>query len=165
MSDSILIAVAMGSYMAVIIGIGLYYAKRSNSSTEEYFLGGRSLGPYVTALSAGASDMSGWLLMCLPGLAYWSGIGSPFWTAVGLAIGTYLNWLIVAKRLRVYSTVVDDAITLPDYFSNRSVKGTNTCFFGITADNFTNSGIGKSYHFRIHTEVFNLLRNKVLFRN
>lgn len=119
MSDSILIAVAMGSYMAVIIGIGLYYAKRSNSSTEEYFLGGRSLGPYVTALSAGASDMSGWLLMGLPGLAYWSGIGSPFWTAVGLAIGTYLNWLIVAKRLRVYSTVVDDAITLPDYFSNR----------------------------------------------
>ncbi|MBG9987638.1 sodium/proline symporter [Aerococcaceae bacterium DSM 111176] len=119
MSDSILIALAMGSYMVVIIGIGLYYAKRSNSSTEEYLLGGRSLGPYVTALSAGASDMSGWLLMGLPGLAYWSGIGSPFWTAVGLAIGTYLNWLIVAKRLRVYSTVADDAITLPDYFSNR----------------------------------------------
>lgn len=119
MQDKVLIGLAMLLYMALIIGIGLYYAKRSNSSSEEYFLGGRSLGPYVTALSAGASDMSGWLLMGLPGLAYWIGIGDAFWTAVGLALGTYLNWLIVAKRLRVYSHVASDAVTLPDFLANR----------------------------------------------
>lgn len=118
-SDQLLIGFAMVLYMSVIIGIGLYYAKRSNSSSDEYFLGGRSLGPYVTALSAGASDMSGWLLMGLPGLAYWIGLGDAFWTALGLALGTYLNWLIIAKPLRVYSQVAHNAVTIPDFFSNR----------------------------------------------
>lgn len=115
--------IAMLLYMGIVIGIGLYYARRANSSSDEYFLGGRSLGPYVTAMSAEASDMSGWLLMGLPGVAYWTGLGEAFWTAIGLALGTYLNWLIVAKPLRIYSHVAGDAITLPDYFSNRFKEG------------------------------------------
>ena len=83
--------------MAVIIGIGIYFAKRANKNPENYFIGGRSLGPWVSALSAEASDMSGWLLMGLPGVAYWIGVSEAAWTAIGLALGTYLNWLIVAK--------------------------------------------------------------------
>ena len=117
--DSFLVTLAMICYMAVIIGIGFYYAKKSHESTDHYFLGGRSLGPYVTAMSAEASDMSGWLLMGLPGVAYFTGIADPFWTALGLGVGTYVNWLIVAKRLRVYSHVAGDSITIPDFFSNR----------------------------------------------
>lgn len=105
--------------MAMVIGIGVYFFKRSNSSSKEYFLGGRSIGPYVTAMSAEASDMSGWLLMGLPGVAYWTGLSSAFWTALGLAVGTYINWKIVAKPLRVYSHVANDSITIPDFFSNR----------------------------------------------
>lgn len=109
----------MGLYMLVVIGIGLYYAKRANQSSEHYFLGGRSLGPWVTAMSAEASDMSGWLLMGLPGVAYWCGLADAFWTALGLAIGTYLNWLLVAKRLRRYSEISGNAITIPEFFNNR----------------------------------------------
>lgn len=111
--------IAMSLYMAMVIGIGVYFFKRSNSSSKEYFLGGRSIGPYVTAMSAEASDMSGWLLMGLPGVAYWTGLSSAFWTAFGLAVGTYINWKIVAKPLRVYSHVANDSITIPDFFSNR----------------------------------------------
>ena len=110
--------ISMVLYMAVVIAIGVYFSKRANKNSNEYFLGGRSLGPWVTAMSAEAYDMSGWLLMGLPGVAYWLGISDAFWTAVGLAAGTYLNWLIVAKRLRSYSIKVD-AITVPDYFSKR----------------------------------------------
>lgn len=118
-SDRILILVAMLVYIAVVIGIGLFYMRRSNQSSDDFFLGGRSLGPWVAAFSAEASDMSGWLLMGLPGVAYWCGLADAFWTAIGLAIGTYLNWLIVAKRLRNYSVVANNSITLPDFFSNR----------------------------------------------
>ncbi len=113
------ILVAMILYMAIVIVIGLVFAKRANQSSEDYFLGGRTLGPWVTAMSAEASDMSGWLLMGLPGVAYWCGIADAFWTAIGLALGTYLNWLIVSKRLRRYSIRANNSITLPDYFSNR----------------------------------------------
>ncbi len=119
MGDKIQILIAMISYMAVVIIIGLVYAKRANSNSENYFLGGRSLGPWVTAMSAEASDMSGWLLMGLPGVAYWCGLADASWTAIGLAIGTYLNWLIVSKRLRRYSIRAGNAITLPEFFSNR----------------------------------------------
>lgn len=105
-------------YMAAVIGIGVYFARRANKNSEAYFLGERSLGPWVAAFSAEASDMSGWLLMGLPGLAYWSGLAGAGWTAIGLAVGTYLNWLIVSKRLRRYSEAVG-AITIPDFFSNR----------------------------------------------
>lgn len=113
------IFIAMSAYMLVVIGIGLYYAKRANESSENYFLGGRTLGPWIAAMSAEASDMSGWLLMGLPGVAYWCGLADAAWTAIGLAIGTYLNWLLVSKRLRRYSAVAGNSITIPDYFSNR----------------------------------------------
>ncbi len=111
--------VSMIVYMGIVIGIGVYYAKRANKSSEEYYLGGRSLGPWITAMSAEASDMSGWLLMGLPGVAYWCGLADVAWTAIGLAVGTYFNWLIVSKRLRRYSVRVNNSITLPDFFSNR----------------------------------------------
>ncbi len=117
--ETIQILIAMIVYMAAVIGIGLYYAKRANQNSENYFLGGRSLGPWVTAMSAEASDMSGWLLMGLPGVAYWCGLADATWTAIGLAIGTYLNWLIVSKRLRRYSIRANNSITLPEFFSNR----------------------------------------------
>lgn len=110
--------ISMTVYMAAVILVGSLYAKRANKSSDNYFLGGRSLGPWVSAMSAEASDMSGWLLMGLPGLAYWSGLASAGWTAIGLALGTYLNWLIVSRRLRVYSEKLH-AITLPEFFSRR----------------------------------------------
>ena len=118
-SSTLQIFLAMAGYMLIVIGIGIFYAKRSNKSSEDYFIGGRTLGPWVAAMSAEASDMSGWLLMGLPGVAYWCGIADAAWTAIGLAIGTYVNWLIVAKRLRKYSTVAGNAITIPEFFSNR----------------------------------------------
>ena len=119
MGDTTQILIAMLSYMTVVIIIGVVFAKRANANSEEYFLGGRSLGPWVTAMSAEASDMSGWLLMGLPGVAYWCGIADAAWTAIGLAVGTYINWLVVSKRLRRYSEAAGGAITLPEYFSNR----------------------------------------------
>ena len=109
---------AMILYMLAVIAIGIVFARRANKDAESYFLGGRSLGPWVTAFSAEASDMSGYLLMGLPGLAYWTGLADAGWTCIGLAIGTYLNFLIVSKRLRRYSIAVN-AFTLPDFFSNR----------------------------------------------
>lgn len=116
---SLKILFAMIAYMLIVIGIGLFFAKRAQANSENYFLGGRSLGPWIAAMSAEASDMSGWLLMGLPGVAYWSGVSDAAWTAIGLAVGTYLNWLIVAKRLRRYSSVAGNSITIPDFFSNR----------------------------------------------
>ncbi|SEI71072.1 sodium/proline symporter [Allopseudospirillum japonicum] len=104
-------------YLVVMLGIGFYaYQKTANSS--DYFLGGRSLGPWPAALSAGASDMSGWLLLGLPGYAFASGMES-LWLAVGLLVGTWANWLVMAKRLRTYSIVAQDALTLPEFFANR----------------------------------------------
>ena len=117
--DTLKILMAMIGYMLVVIGIGLYFAKRAQANSENYFLGGRSLGPWVAAMSAEASDMSGWLLMGLPGVASWCGLADAAWTAIGLALGTYVNWLIVAKRLRRYSAVAGDSITVPDFLSNR----------------------------------------------
>lgn len=117
--DDIQILIAMIAYFLVVIAVGIVYAKRSNSSTSEYFLGGRKVGPWLTALSAEASDMSGWLLMGLPGVAYFTGVADAAWTGLGLAIGTYLNWKLVAKRLRKYSVAAGNAITLPEFFSNR----------------------------------------------
>ena len=117
--NQIQILIAMIIYMAMVVAIGILFAKRANKSSENYFLGGRSLGPWVTAMSAEASDMSGWLLMGLPGVAYWCGLADAFWTAFGLAVGTYLNWLIVSKRLRRYSVRANNSITLPEFFSNR----------------------------------------------
>ena len=112
------ILIAMVLYMAIVVWIGAFYSRKTKTS-EDYFLGGRGLGPWVTAMSAEASDMSSWLLMGLPGLAYATGFSQAGWTAIGLILGTYLNWKIVAKRLRHYTEVADNAITVPDFFSNR----------------------------------------------
>lgn len=118
-NQTIQILIAMIIYMAIVVAIGIIFAKKANTNSENYFLGGRSLGPWVTAMSAEASDMSGWLLMGLPGVAYWCGLADAAWTAIGLAVGTYLNWLIVSKRLRRYSVRANNSITLPEFFSNR----------------------------------------------
>ena len=106
-------------YLAAMVYVGFYFSKKGGGdSADEFYLGGRKLGALVTAMSAEASDMSSWLLMGLPGVAYLTGIADAGWTAIGLAVGTYLNWLIVAKRLRRYS-VACGAITIPDFFSRR----------------------------------------------
>ncbi len=119
MSNSLSTLLSMIFYMCVMIIIGIYFAKFANKDSENFFIGGRKLGPWVAAMSAEASDMSGWLLMGLPGVAYWCGLSDAAWTAIGLAIGTYLNWLLVSKRLRRYSVAAGNAITIPEFFSNR----------------------------------------------
>ncbi|EAH8870582.1 sodium/proline symporter PutP [Campylobacter coli] len=111
------IAIMFVAYAALILYIGFYFY-RQNKNTEDYFLGGRSLGPVVSALSAGASDMSGWLLMGLPGALYASGLIESY-IAIGLSIGALLNWSFVAKRLRIYTSVIANSITIPDYFETR----------------------------------------------
>ncbi|MGN1411889.1 MAG: sodium/proline symporter PutP [Oscillospiraceae bacterium] len=116
-------------YLIMMLFIGYVYSKKTNNSSE-FYLGGRKLGPLVTAMSAEASDMSSWLLMGLPGVAYLSGIADASWTAIGLAIGTYLNWLFVAKRLRLYSASTN-SITIPDFFSNRF--GNSKVILGVSA--------------------------------
>ena len=110
--------VSLGIYFVGMLLIGFYAYKKSTGNLSEYMLGGRGLGPAVTALSAGASDMSGWMLMGLPGAMYVDGLSSA-WIAIGLAIGAYLNYLILAPRLRTYTVVANDSITIPDYFENR----------------------------------------------
>ncbi len=106
-------------YLVAMVLVGVYFSRKGGSaSSHEFYLGGRKLGPVVTAMSAEASDMSSYLLMGLPGLAYIAGVAEVGWTVIGLAVGTYLNWLIVAKRLRNYSAHMG-AITIPDFFSRR----------------------------------------------
>ena len=115
--SQIAMLVAMAVYLFGMIGIGIKLSEK-NETVGDFYLGGRTLGPFVTAMSAEASDMSSYLLMGLPGLAYLSGMADVGWTAIGLSIGTYLNWLIVAKRLRRYSERTG-SITLPEFFSDR----------------------------------------------
>ena len=105
-------------YLCLVIFTGVMIGKRSKKSAEGFYLGGRGMGPLVTAMSAEASDMSSYLLMGIPGLAYLSGVADASWTAIGLAIGTYLNFLLVARRLRRYSVELD-AITIPSFISKR----------------------------------------------
>ena len=111
------IVIAIVVYLAALLIMGASFAKE-NHTVGDYYLGGRKLGPFVTAMSAEASDMSSWLLMGLPGVAFATGICDAFWTAFGLGIGTYLNWLLVAKRLRKYSEK-NDSVTIPDFFEHR----------------------------------------------
>ena len=110
--------ISLGLYFFVMLAIGLYGYKTSTDDVSGYMLGGRKLGPGVTALSAGASDMSGWMLMGVPGAMYLSGVSSS-WIAIGLLIGAYINYIIVAPRLRIYTEIANDSITLPDFFENR----------------------------------------------
>ena len=112
------IAVSIIVYLLGMVAIGIYFGNKNESSAESFYLGGRGLGPWVAAMSAEASDMSSYLLMGLPGLAYISGLADVTWTAIGLGVGTYLNWLLVAKRLRRYSIRLN-AITIPEFFSKR----------------------------------------------
>ena len=116
-TPQVLILVAIVAYLLFMLWIGWICAKK-NESVDDFYLGGRKLGPFVTAMSAEASDMSSWLLMGLPGVAYLTGLAEASWTAIGLAVGTYLNWLIVARRIRRYSHRLD-AITVPQFFSKR----------------------------------------------
>lgn len=116
--SQICIMIAITIYLIAMVAIGIY-CSRKNNDVGDFYLGGRKLGPFVTAMSAEASDMSSWLLMGLPGVAYLSGLADATWTAIGLAVGTYINWLVVAKRIRVYSHVAGNSITLPEFFSKR----------------------------------------------
>lgn len=117
MSDEMLQLITISIYMIGMLVIG-WYAYNKTKNLTDYMLGGRSLGPAVTALSAGAADMSGWLLMGLPGGIYVTGLASA-WIAIGLTIGAYLNWLLVAPRLRSYTQVANDSITIPSFLENR----------------------------------------------
>ena len=116
-SAVILMCVSIAVYIIGMLLVGFHYSKKNNDA-DDFYLGGRKLGPYVTAMSAEASDMSSWLLMGLPGVALLAGLAEASWTAIGLAIGTYVNWLIVAKRIRLYSQKIG-AFTIPDFFSRR----------------------------------------------
>ena len=109
--------IALAIYFLAMLGIGLY-AFRKTSDGDEYILGGRQLHPFTAALSAGASDMSGWLLMGLPGALYLSGLVES-WIAVGLTVGAALNWWLVAPRLRQYTQIAGDSLTVPSFFGNR----------------------------------------------
>lgn len=111
------IIAAIVVYLLLMLTVGFVFSKGNENSTD-FYLGGRKMGPLVTAMSAEASDMSSWLLMGLPGLAYLTGVCDPAWTAIGLGVGTWLNWLLVARRLRRYSSNID-AITVPEFYSKR----------------------------------------------
>lgn len=114
---NIIILIAIVVYLAAMVAIGVKFSKK-NKDTADFYLGGRKLGPLVTAMSAEASDMSSWLLMGLPGVALIAGLAEASWTAIGLGVGTYINWLIVAKRIRIYSQKIN-AVTIPDFFAKR----------------------------------------------
>lgn len=115
MTVSLILTIVL--YLGMMLFIGFASSKKSKT-TDDFYLGGRKLGPLVTAMSAEASDMSGWLLMGLPGVCLMGGLAEASWTAIGLAIGTYINWLIVAKKLRIYSEKIG-AVTIPEFFSKR----------------------------------------------
>src|SRR5699024_6771802 len=120
-SNSILIVFSVYIVGMMLIG---YLGYRSTKNLSDFILGGRSLGPFVIALAAGASDMSGWLLMGLPGEVFSVGI-SASWIAIGLTIGAYINWLLVAGRLRAYTEAAGNSLTLSDFFANRFEDRTN----------------------------------------
>ena len=130
-SAQICIIIAIAVYLIAMVFVGVAYSRASKGGTDSFYLGGRQLGPVVTAMSAEASDMSSWLLMGLPGVAYFTGIADAAWTAIGLALGTYLNFLLVAKRLRIYSAEIN-AITVPEFFSKR-FKDDKKVLLGISA--------------------------------
>lgn len=114
----VLIITAIGLYLMGMLFVGFKFSKTSGTSSDEFYLGGRKLGPLVTAMSAEASDMSSWLLMGLPGVALAYGLAEASWTAIGLGVGTYINWLVVSKRIRNYSQKIN-AFTIPDFFAKR----------------------------------------------
>lgn len=142
--DNAVIA-ALSVYLVFMLAIGIYASRRTTTSAD-YFLGGRSLGPWPSALSAGASDMSGWLLLGLPGYAFTAGVEA-FWLAGGLLVGTYCNWLFVARRLRIYSVLASESLTLPAFFDNRfgggnrSLRVTSSVFIILFYLFYTSAGL------------------------
>jgi sodium/proline symporter len=143
--DALIIALTFGTYFALLLIIG-WYAYRRTASLSDFVLGGRRLSSATAALSAGASDMSGWLLLGLPGLAYAAGLES-LWLAGGLLLGTWLNWRLLAKRLRVFSEAYGDALTLPEYLANRFgddsgwLRGISALFILLFFLLYTSSGL------------------------
>lgn len=125
---TICIMAAIVLYLAFVLYIG-YLCSKKNKNTDDFYLGGRKLGPFVTAMSAEASDMSSYLLMGIPGVAYLTGLADAGWTIIGLAIGTYLNFLFVAKKLRRYSKIANNSITLPQFFKNRYRDKSNALLY------------------------------------
>lgn len=117
MSNNVSVIIAFALYLGLMMYIGIYYYRKSNQLSD-YILGGRQLGPWITSMSAEASDMSGWMLMGLPGYAYAIGL-SASWIAIGLIAGTWFNWVFIAKRLRNYTEVANDSLTMPDFLKNR----------------------------------------------
>jgi sodium/proline symporter len=113
-----LILTSFAVYLLIMLYVGYYYSRQKTANSDEFYLGGRQLGSFVAAMSAEASDMSSWLLMGIPGLAYITGLADPFWTVLGLGIGTYMNWLLVTRRLRRY-TIRVGAVTIPEFYSKR----------------------------------------------
>src|SRR3546814_8221986 len=109
---------AISVYFAMMLGIGIYAWRKSTADSSEYLLSGRSLGPAVTALAAGASDVSGWLMLGLPGALYVSGLAES-WIAIGLFLGAWANWVLVAPRLRAQTEQYNDSLTIPDFLGNR----------------------------------------------
>jgi len=122
------VMISLAIYFIAMLLIGVYAYKKSSEDISGYMLGGRGLGPAVTALSAGAADMSGWMLMGLPGAMYSTGISS-IWLAIGLTVGAYFNYLLVGPRLRTYTELANDSITIPDYFENRFMDNTRILRF------------------------------------
>lgn len=118
MSEKLVIGITFGVYLLIMLGIGWYFYNRTKNLSD-YVLGGRGLGSWGTSISAQASDMSGWLLLGLPGAAYATGLSGSVWMATGLALGTYLNWKLVAQRLRISTQEYSNAITIPSYLENR----------------------------------------------
>ncbi len=152
-TTNILILTAIVIYLIVMLAVGFYFSNQT-SNTEDFYLGGRKMGPFVTAMSAEASDMSSWLLMGLPGVAYLSGVADAAWTAIGLGVGTWLNWFFVSRRLRMYSQHIN-AITVPEFYSKRYHDKSNTLnalaalviiifFIPYTASGF--AACGKLFH-------------------
>jgi sodium/proline symporter len=160
-SHSIGVSAALMLYCAVMLAIGIYYCKRMRS-VSDYILGSRSLGTWVTSMSAEAADMSGWLMLGLPGYAYCAGMQAG-WIALGLIIGTYINWKAVAGRLRTYTQVANDSLTLPDYLQNRfrdssyALRVVSAIFILIFFLLYTSSGFvagGKMFHAVFHVHYF-----------
>ena len=153
--------IMIAAYFIILLVIGFYGYKQATGNLSEFMLGGRNIGPYITALSAGASDMSGWMIMGLPGSVYSTGL-SAIWITIGLTLGAYINYFVVASRLRVIQKF-GDAITLPDFFKNRLndnqnvikiISGLIIVFFTLyTHSGFVSGGklfesaFGLNYHF------------------
>ena len=155
-SGTVAIAIAFILYLDVIIFIGLRNVSKNLSSTD-YFLGGRRIGPWVTAISAEAADMSGWLFMAFPAIVYLGGMSQAFWMAIGLIIGTYLNWLFVSKRLRKYTIHVNDSITIPEFLTNRFKDSRHLLSFTSTIFIFIFFTIYTAAGFVACAKLFNLV--------